>query len=368
MVHVERERSQRGLDPLADPVRRISGAGCEGAAPHRQRQLRWPDRHRERAPLHRRDQFRSEVPRLRQEYRRAALGDGAACGGQRDAGDLFDQGPPIHRDCLRRRQEWRPVRQLHRRIRAATPMIALLLALLHLVVAAPPTFDSEYARLKQGRIYAKNVPTGALKKHHGMFPYWLVIPASYDPANKYQVRFQLHGGVMREDASLRGDGSVRLEGAEQIYVMPAGWSAAPWWSDAQVGSIRAILDDIKRDYNVDENRVYLSGVSDGGTGTYYIATRDTTPYAAFLPLNGYVMVLRSPELELRASIFLNNLRNKPFFIVNGGRDPLYPASLVEPSIAHLNGGGVRITYLPQPEAGHDTSWWPTVKASFEQFA
>jgi poly(3-hydroxybutyrate) depolymerase len=233
---------------------------------------------------------------------------------------------------------------------------------------ASAAFDAEYARLKAGRVYSANVPTGAMKKRHGMFPYWLVVPASYDPAKRWQVRFQLHGGVMRGDNTLRGDGTVRLAGAEQIYVMPAGWSDAPWWSDQQVASLRAILEDIERDYNVDENRVYLSGVSDGGTGTYFIASRDTTPYAAFLPLNGYVLVLRSPELELRAPVFLNNLRNKPFLIVNGGRDPLYPTAQVEPSIAHLNDGGVRITYLPQPEAGHDTSWWLTVKDTFEQFA
>jgi hypothetical protein len=193
------------------------------------------------------------------------------------------------------------------------------------------------------------------------------VPATYDPAKRWQVRFQLHGGVMREDSSLRGDGGVRLAGDDQIYVMPAGWAEAPWWSDQQVASLRTILDDIKRDYNVDENRVFLSGVSDGATGLYYVATHDTTPYAAFLPLNGYYLVLRSPELELRSAIFLDNLRNKPFFIVNGGRDPLYPTNLVEPSIGHLDRSGVRITYLPQPEAGHDTSWWPTVKEPFERF-
>jgi predicted esterase len=160
---------------------------------------------------------------------------------------------------------------------------------------------------------------------------------------------------------------MHLAGDNQIYVMPSGWREEPWWSDDQTASLRAILEDIKRDYNVDENRVFLSGVSDGATGIYYIATHDTTPWAAFLPLNGYMLVLRSPELELRASIFLNNLRDKPFFLVNGGRDPLYPIALVEPTIAHLDHGGVRITYVPQPDAGHDTNWWPTVKETFESF-
>lgn len=247
--------------------------------------------------------------------------------------------------------------------------VAAVLALAHSAPSAPtPQFDAEYARLKAGRAYSGKVPTGALRRRRGAFQYWLVVPADYDPAKRWQVRFQLHGGVMRDDDSLRGDGSVRLAGDDQIYVMPSGWRDEPWWSDDQAASLHAILDDIKRDYNVDENRVFLSGVSDGATGLYYVGARDTTPYAAFLPLNGYYLVLRSPELEIRSAIFLNNLRNKPFFIVNGGLDPLYPISLVEPSIAHLNQGGVRITYLPQPDAGHDTNWWPTVKDSFESFA
>jgi poly(3-hydroxybutyrate) depolymerase len=194
-----------------------------------------------------------------------------------------------------------------------------------------------------------------MKKRHGAYPYWLVVPASYDPAKRWQVRVQLHGGVMREDNSLRGDGSVRLAGDDQIYVMPSGWADAPWWSDQQVASLRAILEDIKRDYNVDENRVFLSGVSDGATGLYYVATHDATTYAALLPLNGYYLVLRSPELDLRGAIFLNNLRNKPFFIVNGGRDPLYPTALVEPILQHLANGGVGITYRPQPSAGPTAS-------------
>ena len=250
---------------------------------------------------------------------------------------------------------------------AALAPLAAVPPLAFVTQATPPpsAFATEFARLKAGRSYSASVATGALKRRHGAYNYWLVVPASYNPGRRWQVRFQLHGGVMRDDDSLRGDGGVRLAGDEQIYVMPSGWRDAPWWSDQQVASLHAILEDIKRDYNVDENRVVLSGVSDGAPALYYIAIHDTTPYASFLPLNGYVLVLRNPDLELRTSIFLNNLRNKPFFIVNGGRDPLYPTHTVEPSIGHMSQGGVAITYLPQPEGVHDTSWWPAVKVPFE---
>jgi hypothetical protein len=235
------------------------------------------------------------------------------------------------------------------------------------IVKSGAAFDDVYARLQHGRVYSTTPPTGAVRGRRGRFDYWLNVPARYDAARPYQVRIQLHGGVMRDEAGLRGDGTVRLAGAEQIYVSPSGWSEAPWWSDTQVENLRAILDTVKRAYNVDENHVVVSGVSDGGTGVYFVAMRDTTPYASFLPLNGYVLVLRSPALQIPGDLFLNNLRNKPLFVINGGLDPLYPIDAVEPSIVHLSQGGVPIVYRPQPQAGHDTSWWPAMKDEFEAF-
>ena len=94
----------------------------------------------------------------------------------------------------------------------------------------------------------------------------------------------------------------------------------------------------------------LSGVSDGGTGALYIAMRETTPFASILPLNGYLMVLALRDID-DGLIFANNLRNKPMFAVNGGRDPLYPTRVVDPYIEHLKRGGVTIDYHPQPNAG-----------------
>jgi poly(3-hydroxybutyrate) depolymerase len=231
-------------------------------------------------------------------------------------------------------------------------------------------FNTVYARLKRGRPYSTDVATGIVGGRRGEFSYTLDVPVNYDASRGYGVRFQLHGGVgaPREASERRGRGGIgRLAGAEQIYVLPAAWNEEPWWSDGQVDNLHAILDMVKRTYNVDENRVVVSGVSDGGTGAYFVAMRDTTPYAAFLPLNGYILVLNQVTRGIDGDLFPNNLRNKPFFVVNGGRDPLYPMAAVEPTLEHLARGGVDITYKPQPQAGHDTSWWPVVKDSFEAF-
>ena len=234
------------------------------------------------------------------------------------------------------------------------------------------TFDEALKRLKLGRTYTAQ-PTGVVKlsnrtKDGIEHNYALNIPPSYDPAKRYQVRYQLHGGVGgRTDNKPRGTGEIgALAGAEQIYVIPYSWADEPWWSDDQILNLDAILDSLKRTYNVDENRVVVAGVSDGGTGAYYVAMRETTPFASFLPLNGFVMVLASEEID-DGGVFPNNLRNKPLFVINGGRDPLYPTSDIEPFVMHFKSGGVETAYYPQPEAGHNTAWWPEMKDTFEKF-
>ena len=111
---------------------------------------------------------------------------------------------------------------------------------------------------------------------------------------------------------------VRLADARPSDVrVRYAWADAPWWDDDQILNLNAILDQLKETYNIDENRVVIAGVSDGATGAYYIAMRDTTPFASFLPLNGAIAVLRSSSTGTDGEMFPNNFANKPFFIVNG---------------------------------------------------
>jgi acetyl esterase/lipase len=235
-------------------------------------------------------------------------------------------------------------------------------------------YDEALKRLKTGRSYAAQKSgvvmltnrTDDRVEHY----YAVTVPASYDPSRRYQVRFQLHGGVMgRSTNQPRNSGDIgALAGAEQFYVIPYGWTDAPWWSEDQVLNMNAIVDTLKRTYNIDENRIVVSGVSDGATGAYYLAMRETTPFASFLPLNGFIMVLANVDTGIHDQLYPNNLRNKPFFVVNGGRDRLYPTAAVEPYVMHLKRAGVSIEYHPQPLGEHNTAWWPDLKDAFERFA
>ena len=260
------------------------------------------------------------------------------------------------------------------------------------VVKSGVDFGAAYARLKAGRVYAKEKTGEFLLRFPAgaglLFENTIEVPADYTAARPWQVRVQLHGGVNRrsqtsiagttlEEEESTGAGRApslgrprqenRIPGESQIYVFPSGSADAAWWHASQVDNILRIVDRLKRRYNIDEGRIYLTGISDGGTGVYYMAMRHPTVWSAFLPLNGSVKVLGNPAIKADGELFAGNLVNRPFYIVNGGRDPLYPADHIATHVEAFKQLGVSLVFRPQAHAGHDTRWWQYERSLFEQF-
>jgi hypothetical protein len=236
------------------------------------------------------------------------------------------------------------------------------------------TFDEALMRVRQGRHYESDPPKGRQFGRHRTFDgidheYAYLVPETYDATRPIQVRVQLHGGIgrLRPPAVNRIRVDALPGAVDEIAVFPAGWLQSAWWSASQVDNLHRILDRLKRTYNIDENRVYLTGSSDGGTGAFFVAFRDTTPWASFLPLIGDMMVLATPSVGADGDMFPGNAINKPFFIVNGGRDRLYPAHVTRVYAGHLESLGGTVVFREYPDSDHSTAWWPDERANFEGF-
>ena len=240
-------------------------------------------------------------------------------------------------------------------------------------------FDRAWQRLKAGPAYSAQ-KTGAFQIRYPIgngveFENWIDIPAEYDPARRWPLRVQLHGGVGRPAPNAAPPGQPkptglppnRIPGEPQIYVHPSGWADAEWWDAVQVDNILRVVADVKARYNVDESCIYLTGISDGGTGAYFLAMREATLWSSVLPLNGSIAVLRSPSTGVEGELYGNNLVNKPLYIVNGEQDQLYPVYSVEPHIRWFESLGVPHVFRPQAGAGHNTAWWPAERERFEKF-
>ena len=248
-------------------------------------------------------------------------------------------------------------------------------------VASTIDFDTAYTRLKKGRTYLDEkrgeYPLRWRSKTGPFFNNVVDVPADYDPAQKWRLRVQLHGGVGRPSPNAQAPGRQqepvngrtpnRIEGEKQIYLHPSGWVRAQWWDEEQIDNIVRAVDVLKRKYNIDETQIYLTGISDGGTGVYYMALKEPNPWSSFLPLNGSLAVLRNPQNGADGEMHGNNLVNAPLYVVNGENDQLYPVAQVEPHMAWLERMGVTLVFRPQAGAQHNTAWWPTERAPFEAF-
>ena len=236
-------------------------------------------------------------------------------------------------------------------------------------------FDAVWTRLRAGRTYTKaatgvhEMPTtvGGTRLDN-----IVDVPADYDPAKKWALRVQLHGGVGRPAPrpgapDERPLANNRIPGESQIYLHPRAWAGSEWWRPNQVDNVFTLIDAVKRLYNVDESRVYVTGISDGGTGVYYLAMRAATLWATCMPLNGHPLVLANPTVGADGELFITNLTNCPMYIVNGGKDPLYPAASVEPLIRMMNHASIALEFHVHPDAGHNTSWWPIEQAPYEKY-
>ena len=242
------------------------------------------------------------------------------------------------------------------------------------VLASGASYEDLAGRLKAGRDYRPartgriNLPTG----DRGLsLDNVLEVPADYVPTRAWPLRVALHGGVGRpapgpDDPPARAL-TNRIPITGELVLHPRAWSGSEWWTFGQVENIAKLVDRVKHDYNVDESRIYVTGISDGGTGVYFLAMRAATLWAACLPLNGHPLVLANPDSGADGQLFPGNLVNCPLRAVNGGRDPLYPAASVAPMIAMFRRGGVPIEFQVYEEAGHDVSWWGEERPRYEQF-
>ncbi len=192
-------------------------------------------------------------------------------------------------------------------------------------------------------------------------PHHLRVPRDYDATRRHPLLVELHGAVSRPDfgsetslRNLRHRIGAAADEAGMLLLMPAGRRGVEWWSEAGRGNLLDAIAWIKARYNVDESRVFAGGFSDGGSGSFHLALHAPTPFAGFVPMCGHVRVAQAGG----ASVFLRTLSNRPLYVVNTGKDVLYPTTHVRPFIDAMRTLGVRVTYRPFESMPHAPLFLP----------
>jgi hypothetical protein len=153
-------------------------------------------------------------------------------------------------------------------------------------------------------------------------PYYVYIPPKYDPRKQTGMIVYLHGDAPTRSKFPKAESKTfisdnpYLEFAREnnlLMLCPAGMRDMNWWEPLGMNTVLGELYSVKKIFNVDDNAVWLSGHSAGGTGVFGVAVTAPTAFAGFYPLNGTPLPNR-----------FVNLRYRPIYSTFSSKDPKTP--------------------------------------------
>ena len=177
--------------------------------------------------------------------------------------------------------------------------------------------------------------------------YSLYVPENYHPEKKWPLIICLHGAYGRAEQYVW---SWLRPAKSKGYMLLAPKSIDVTWSvlrppiDAR--SVAAMFEEVCQTYSVDRSRVFLSGLSDGGTFTYLLGLYRSEMFAGIAPIAGDFHYMIDDLLNQKQGIEL------PIYIVHGAHDHIFPVESIRDGHKLLERIGYNSTYEELSEWGH----------------
>lgn len=212
--------------------------------------------------------------------------------------------------------------------------------------------DGEWKRFAKVEV----VPEGEDRK----VQYWLWVPPDYDPLFRYPAMVALHGSNSSgAEQYWIWRGSVR-EKTDFILIAPTA-SEYKWGTTTYGHSyVLTPLHEVMREFNVDPNRVYLTGGSMGGLGSFELASFYPGVFAAMSPRIGLPRIMNVETLEggvkRTTPRYVENLRNTPCYWIVGELDPKIPIDFVRLTRKRMDELDQDLVYHEYEGRGHE--WFP----------
>lgn len=182
--------------------------------------------------------------------------------------------------------------------------------------------------------------------------YLLYLPKGYDKDEKsWPLMVFLHGAGERGDnldkVKFHGPPKLVDQGKDLPFIIISPQCPEGKWWPGFGEHVRALIEETVENYRVDESRIYLTGLSMGGYGTWSIASIYPERFAAIAPVCGG----GSRSMGRR-------LKDVPIWAFHGAKDNVVPLQKSQEMVDAVNKAGGNAKLTVYPEAGHD-SWTET---------
>ncbi|MFC1493975.1 serine aminopeptidase domain-containing protein [Thermodesulfobacteriota bacterium] len=146
--------------------------------------------------------------------------------------------------------------------------------------------------------------------------YILVGPMGYNERGWYGMPFGIPGKTPPKRAQTADNTAPKPKPKGSMFSNP---NDPPNLRELSEKDVMNVLDMVRKEYNIDENRIYLMGHSMGGAGTLYLGTEYPSIWAALAPIAPAAFGIESDRLE--------KIKNMPIIFVHGGADELVPVDI-----------------------------------------
>lgn len=179
--------------------------------------------------------------------------------------------------------------------------------------------------------------------------YLLYLPKDYDQQEKWPLMLFLHGagerGTELDKVKVHGPPKLAAAGKEFPFIIVSPQCPPEQWWNIDV--LLALLDDIEKNYKVDKERIYVTGLSMGGFGTWSLAARAPDRFAALVPICGG-----------GEPYWAERFAHVPIWVFHGAKDKAVPLVRSEQMVDALKKNKAEPRFTVYPEAEHD-SWTET---------
>jgi predicted peptidase len=201
-------------------------------------------------------------------------------------------------------------------------------------------------------------------------PYRLFIPPTYDSTHSYPLIVYLHGGAGNgtDDVSQISGGNAdgthvwttkEVQSEHPAFVLaPQAPNDEDWGgpenSDLSPSSksMLEIVESLEHEFKIDKARLYITGQSLGGYGTWDIIIRRPKTFAAAIPLSGSGVVDNSPFQRTYSAAEFQRIKNLPIWVFQGADDKTVPPEGPRKTVATLQSLGSKLRYTEYAAVGH----------------
>jgi predicted peptidase len=190
--------------------------------------------------------------------------------------------------------------------------------------------------------------------------YLLFLPLGYDrlAGVAWPLMIFLHGRDQRGDTQnalqlLKKEGPPGIVEEQPDFpfiLLSPQCPTDSYWSQ-ELDSIEYVLDYVVDNYHVDTDRIYLTGLSMGGFGSWHMALRDPKRYAAMAPIaGGYAYESRGVPANIC------DLMDLPTWVFHGAQDDVVLPYQSEVLVEALMDCGADVRFTLYPNTGHAGAW------------